>query len=67
MNSTIEIVTKVEPSEVENLPKGCVVGDQFGGRSFNDNVAAALERRSYLGWNDYSEGDQTWTVIRIQR
>jgi len=63
-----EIVTKViEAAEVDNLPKGSLVGDQVGGRSFNDNVAAALERRSHIGWNDYRDGDHTWTVIQIQR
>jgi len=64
---SIEIVTVVaEPSEVRLLPKGAVVGDICGGRSFTDNVAAALERRSSRGWWDVTKGDQRWTLILIE-
>lgn len=67
MWESIQIVTAVaEPSEVMRLPKGAVVGDVWGGRSFNDNVAAALERRSNGGWRDISQGDQKWTLILIE-
>lgn len=62
-----EIVTVLtEAQAVKQLPKGAIVGDQVGGRSFNDNVAAALERRSYHGWSDFCEGDERWTLIVIQ-
>jgi hypothetical protein len=63
-----EIITNLRAaSEVNELPKGAVVGDCCGGRTFNDNVAAALERRSADGWNDVTEGETRWTVIRVQR
>jgi hypothetical protein len=68
MWDTVEIVTALtEPSEVTRLPKGAVVGDVYGGRSFTDNVAAALERRSCGGWRDVRNGDQRWTLILIER
>ncbi len=68
MWDSIEIVTSVtEPSEVTRLPKGAIVGDIYGGRSFSDNVAVALERRSSGGWRDISKGDQKWTLILIER
>ena len=67
MLKSIEIVTRVsEPSEVTLLPKGAVVGDICGGRSFSDNVAAALEKRSTGGWHDISDGNEKWTLIVIE-
>lgn len=63
-----DIITNLSvASEVKELPKGAIVGDCCGGRSFNDNVAAALERRSADGWKDVSEGDTRWTLIRMER
>jgi len=62
-----EIVTSVADStEVMRLPKGCIVGDLCGGRTFNDNIAAALERRSNSGWREVPDGTQQWTLIRIE-
>lgn len=49
------------------LPCGSLVGDTFGGRSFNDNIAAVLESRSYAGWREIVDGDQHWTVIMLIR
>jgi len=54
-------------SEVKTLPKGALVGDLCGGRSFNDNIAAALERRSQCGWRDIEEAGQRWTLIELDR
>ena len=59
-----DIITKLgSTTEVRRLPRGVVVGDRSGGRTFNDNVAAALERRSFRGWLQMDE----WTVIVIER
>ena len=56
------IITRLESaSDVSGLPCGVAVGDRFGGRSFTDNVAAALERRSFRGWSQLDE----WTLIVI--
>lgn len=68
MFDNTEIVTVVtEPREVTSLPAGTVVGDVWGGRSFTDNVAVALERRSSQGWKDVDRGDQRWTLIALER
>ncbi len=68
MRDAIEIVTLVaEASEVKSLPKGAVVGDNCGGRTFNDNVAAALERRSCTGWKDVEKSGQNWTLILLDQ
>lgn len=62
------IVTRLsQPSEVSELPKGAIVGDLVGGRSFNDNIAAALEKRSNCGWQDVCEGQERWTLICLER
>lgn len=50
-------------AEISGLPCGTTVGDRCGGRSFSDNVAVALERRSFHGWLDV----QGWTLIVIDR
>jgi len=61
------VTTLTEVSEVKTLPKGSRVGDLYGGRSFNDNIAAALERRSQCGWRDIEEAGQRWTLIELDR
>jgi hypothetical protein len=68
MKDLSSLVTQVaDATQVRELPKGSIVGDQVGGRSFTDNIAAALERRSNGGWQDLDNGDQRWTVIRIEK
>ena len=42
-----------------------MVGDTCGGRSFNDNIAAVLEKRSYAGLREIVDGDEHWTVIYL--
>jgi hypothetical protein len=49
------------------LPCGAIVGDTCGGRSFSDNVAAVLEKRSDGGWLDVQHGAETWTLIRLSK
>lgn len=62
------IVTHLEDAtEAQSLPAGVFVGDKFGGRSFNDNVAAVLESRSYAGWREVQDGTQNWTVILLAK
>ncbi len=58
----------VSPKEARSLPRGVVVGDQHGGLTFTDAVAAALESRSHAGWQELqtASGD-TWTVIVVDR
>lgn len=63
-------VTKVvrnvpDTKTAKSLPCGVMVGDTCGGRSFNDNIAAVLEKRSYAGWGEIVEGDEHWTVIYL--
>ncbi|MBY0508372.1 MAG: hypothetical protein K2X03_30950 [Bryobacteraceae bacterium] len=59
------VTTLSQASEVKTLPKGTIVGDIFGGRTFNDNIAVALERRSCCGWRDWMESGQRWTLIEL--
>ncbi len=68
MSDNVQFIANINHAkEVDHLPKGAIVGDQVGGRSFSDNVAAALERRSYRGWRDVADGDSVWTVIVVER
>lgn len=53
--------------DAKALPRGVAVGDQHGGCSFTDNVAAVLESRSLTGWQDIGIGSDRWTVIVIDR
>ncbi|BDC50482.1 hypothetical protein F183_A27980 [Bryobacterales bacterium F-183] len=64
---TLDIITCLQEPQVPTLPRGTVVGDQYGGRTFTDNVAAALERRSHCGWREYQDGETRWTLIVIER
>ena len=71
-SSTSVDVTKVvthisDENEARALPCGVTVGDRCGGRSFNDNVAAVLEKRSYSGWREVEYEDQRWTVIVLMK
>lgn len=63
-----KLVTSVATvRDAKALPRGVAVGDQHGGCSFSDNVAAILEARSLQGWQDVGIGDDQWTVIIIDR
>lgn len=63
-----DVITHVNDElEAKSLPCGAIVGDPVGGRSFNDNVAAILESRSYSGWREVTKGDKRWTVIVLAR
>jgi hypothetical protein len=62
------IVTRVEDAtEAKSLPSGVFVGDTCGGRSFTDNVAAVLESRSFAGWREVQDGQQSWTIILLAK
>lgn len=63
------IITKVaSPKEACALPAGAVIGDQHGGLTFSDNVAAILERRSLGGWQETQmPSGEIWTVIALNR
>jgi hypothetical protein len=62
------IVTHLEDAtEAQSLPRGVFVGDTCGGRSFSDNVAAVLESRSYAGWREVQDGQQSWTIIMLAK
>lgn len=62
---TGSIVTKVaNVKEARALPPGTIVGDQHGGLTFTDAVAATLESRSTGGWQELQvPGGQIWTII----
>jgi hypothetical protein len=61
-------ITSVPTIEAARLlPKGSVVGDLCGGVTFTDAVAAVLESRSPLGWQEVRFGEQDWTVIVLDR
>ena len=64
---TASIVTRIaNVKEARALPPGAVVGDQHGGLTFTDAVAAALEARSSGGWQEVqSPQGQTWTLIIV--
>ncbi len=63
------VVTKCATvKEARALPWGSVVGDMYGGLTFTDEVAAALESRSYGGWQEVEPvPGQNWTVIVLNR
>lgn len=63
-----KVVTRIsDASEARQLPRGATVGDTCGGRSFNDNIAAVLEKRSFGGWREVNDGNNRWTVIVLAR
>ena len=63
-----KVVTRInDASEAKALPCGVTVGDLYGGRTFNDNVAAVLESRSLGGWHEVHDGQRSWTVIMLAR
>src|SRR5438046_2184195 len=73
---TSSIIRKVHSrKEALALPAGSVVGDNHGGLTFSDAVAAALECRSMSGWRDVDHncceslvrGDGGWVVRRSMR
>jgi hypothetical protein len=66
---TSAIIRKVaSPKEARALPLGSVVGDLHGGLTFTDAVAAALEVRSYGGWQEIqTPSGETWTIIALNR
>jgi len=63
------IITQlVSVRDVKALPRGSVIGDQQGGLTFSDAVAAALEARSDVGWREVvAPSCETWTVIVVDR
>jgi hypothetical protein len=67
MSVVISHLSSVE--EVRSLPRGSVVGDLHGGLTFNDAIAAALERRSRIGWREIEAvpGGDRWTIIVLDR
>jgi crotonobetainyl-CoA:carnitine CoA-transferase CaiB-like acyl-CoA transferase len=66
---TSAIITKLaSPKEARALPCGSLIGDMHGGLTFTDAVAAALEARSYGGWQEVqTPSGETWTVILLNR
>ncbi len=58
----------VSVKEARCLPRGAVVGDQHGGLTFTDAVAAVLEARSLAGWRELqTPSGENWTFIVIDR
>jgi hypothetical protein len=54
--------------EAKCLPAGSIVGDLHGGLTFTDAVAAALETRSFGGWQEVrAPSGETWTIILLNR
>jgi hypothetical protein len=54
--------------EVDNLPRGTIVGDLCGGLTFSDTVAKALEARSTDGWQEIeAPNGEIWTIIVLNR
>jgi hypothetical protein len=66
---TARIITKLASlKEARLLPCGSVVGDLHGGLTFNDQVAAELERRSLGGWQERQvPSGEVWTYIVVNR
>ena len=67
--STESIITKVTTvKHAKALPPASVIGDVYGGLTFTDVVAAALETRSAGGWHDIQvSADEIWTIIILNR
>jgi crotonobetainyl-CoA:carnitine CoA-transferase CaiB-like acyl-CoA transferase len=63
------IVTKIASvKEARALPQGSIVGDLHGGLTFTDAVAAALEARSTIGWQEHQiPSGEIWTTIILNR
>jgi len=63
------IVQKLDSvKEARALPQGAVIGDQHGGLTFTDAVAAALEARSLGGWQELRvPSGEVWTIIVLNR
>jgi hypothetical protein len=54
--------------EARTLPPGAIVGDTKGGLTFTDDVAAALESRSFGGWMEIEPvPGERWTIIVLNR
>jgi hypothetical protein len=66
---TSHLVTKLSTvKEAHLLPAGSVVGDQHGGLTFTDHVAAVLENRSMGGWREIkTPSGEIWTLIVLDR
>ena len=59
-----DIVTFIPDADTaQTLPCGATIGDTWGGRSFNNNIAAVLESRSDGGWHEVIVDQERWTVI----
>lgn len=55
-------------AEARGLPAGSIVGDQHGGLTFTDDVAAVLESRSLSGWQEIEPAPgENWTIIVLNR
>ena len=61
------ITTVANINAARALPKGAVVGDLHGGLTFTDAVAAVLESRSPVGWQEAQIDGASWTVIVLDR
>ncbi len=63
------ITSLASPKDAKVLPRGSIVGDLHGGLTFSDAVAAALEKRSNLGWQEFepAPGAPHWTLIVLDR
>ncbi len=63
------VVTSIASvKEARSLPCGSIVGDQHGGLTFSDSIAAALEARSVGGWREIqTPSNETWTIIILDR
>ncbi len=66
---TAGIIQKVgSVKEAKCLPAGSIVGDLHGGLTFTDAIAAALESRSFGGWQEVqTSSGETWTLILLNR
>ena len=63
----LPITTIADINTARALPKGSVVGDLYGGLTFSDAVAAVLESRSPVGWQEAEIDGKSWTVIVLGR
>jgi hypothetical protein len=63
------IIRKISSvKEARALPPGSIVGDLHGGLTFTDAVAAALESRSFGGWQELQvPTGEIWTIILLNR
>jgi hypothetical protein len=66
ISSIVQEIASIKDARA--LPVGSVIGDRYGGLTFTDAIAAALESRSLGGWQELrAQNGEIWTIIVLNR